>query len=191
MSPRSKAEFEEIRNTRKQEILDAALKLFAEKGFTSTSISMIAKETGISKGLMYNYFESKDQLLEGIINAAVKEMDTIYASVYTEPDPRILLSKMLDITVEYLIKKKEFQTLLMSLALQKSSHEMIHKLIKGKTEQMVGFMSNILNQLGHHSEDEVYMFGAIMDGMAIQFLVTEDEQLLHKTAEAIRKKYLD
>ncbi len=62
-----KDRFEEIRYERKKQIMNSALHLFATKGFHQTSISSIAKHAQISKGLMYNYFESKDALLCEII----------------------------------------------------------------------------------------------------------------------------
>ena len=67
MSPRTEQQFEEIRETRKKEIMDAALELFATEGFDVTSISKIAVKAGISKGLIYNYFESKEDLIRSII----------------------------------------------------------------------------------------------------------------------------
>jgi AcrR family transcriptional regulator len=60
MSPRTKQQFEDLRKDRRQAILDAALTVFANNGYHSASVSMIAKEAGVSKGLMYNYFESKE-----------------------------------------------------------------------------------------------------------------------------------
>jgi len=67
--PRTPEQYEEIRNTKKKVILDAALKLFAEKGYASASISSIAETANISKGLMYNYFKSKEELLKIIIQS--------------------------------------------------------------------------------------------------------------------------
>ncbi|RME93095.1 MAG: TetR/AcrR family transcriptional regulator, partial [Candidatus Hydrogenedentota bacterium] len=48
----------------KQKILDASLKLFATKGIAATSMRDIAQAASISLGLTYNYFESKDKLVE-------------------------------------------------------------------------------------------------------------------------------
>lgn len=67
MSPRTKEQVNIIRNEKEKLIMDTALKLFANNGFDSTSVSAIAKEAGISKGLMYNYFESKEDLLHRIV----------------------------------------------------------------------------------------------------------------------------
>ena len=44
---------------RKQEILETAMKLFAEKGYEKTSISDIAKEIGVAQGRCYRYFPSR------------------------------------------------------------------------------------------------------------------------------------
>ncbi len=63
MSPRTQEQFEEMRESRRQQIMDAALELFAQEGYSHCSISQLAGHAGISKGLMYNYFESKEALL--------------------------------------------------------------------------------------------------------------------------------
>ncbi len=55
-------------------ILKAALKLFADRGYDRTSMTAIAKEAGVSKGLAYNYFESKEALLRALVDQATAEM---------------------------------------------------------------------------------------------------------------------
>lgn len=83
MSPRSSAQFAQMRTDRKQAILDAALEVFASEGYHVASISKIAKSAGVSKGLMYNYFESKQDLLHVLldkINAGMMEILELPAS---------------------------------------------------------------------------------------------------------------
>ena len=63
MSPRTPQQLDKIRKERRKAIMDTSLEVFSEYGYESASISMIAKKVGISKGLMYNYFESKEELL--------------------------------------------------------------------------------------------------------------------------------
>lgn len=53
---------------RRNQILDAATKVFAEKGFHRASVRAIARTAGISDGTIYNYFENKTALLVGILN---------------------------------------------------------------------------------------------------------------------------
>lgn len=78
MSPRTTEQYDKIRQQRKQQILDVALSLFANDGFHASSISKIAKSANISKGLMYNYFESKDDLLLAIVETGLEEMMSIF-----------------------------------------------------------------------------------------------------------------
>lgn len=81
--PRSKEQYKQIREEKRELILDTALELFAEKGFHTTSVEQIAKKAGISKGLTYNYFESKNAILEAILK---KGFDAIYAHFDTDND---------------------------------------------------------------------------------------------------------
>lgn len=61
----SKERREEVAELRRKQILEASLRLFDEKGFKDTSIQDIADAAGISKGLIYRYFRSKEEVLEG------------------------------------------------------------------------------------------------------------------------------
>ena len=65
--PKTEEQFEEIRYVKKKLIMESALNIFAINGYDNTSISEIAKSAGISKGLMYNSFASKDNLHKAIL----------------------------------------------------------------------------------------------------------------------------
>ena len=54
-------------DTRKQEILSGALSVFARKGYEKTTISDIAKELGISQGLCYRYYASKEEIYDAAL----------------------------------------------------------------------------------------------------------------------------
>src|SRR5262245_53415234 len=53
---------------RRKQILDAATKVFGEKGFHPTTIRQIAKEAGVADGTIYNYFASKNDLMLAILD---------------------------------------------------------------------------------------------------------------------------
>jgi TetR/AcrR family transcriptional regulator, fatty acid metabolism regulator protein len=48
---------------RRRQILDAAVRVFARQGFHACRVSDIAREAGVAYGLVYHYFDSKDQVL--------------------------------------------------------------------------------------------------------------------------------
>ncbi|MCC7365942.1 MAG: TetR/AcrR family transcriptional regulator [Dehalococcoidia bacterium] len=60
-------------DARRESILEAAMRLFAGKSVDRTTMQEIASEAGISAGAIYRYFESKDQLLEAVFEAAEAE----------------------------------------------------------------------------------------------------------------------
>lgn len=58
---------EQLIEARRKQILDAAAKVFAEKGFHRATTKEIAKTASVSEGTIYNYFDSKADLLIGMI----------------------------------------------------------------------------------------------------------------------------
>ena len=55
------------KETRPQELLEAALALFVEKGFAATRAEEVARRAGVSKGLLYLYYPSKEELFKAVI----------------------------------------------------------------------------------------------------------------------------
>jgi TetR/AcrR family fatty acid metabolism transcriptional regulator len=60
------AEGTKIQEERRRQILQAAVRTFADKGYHAARVSDIAKEAGVAYGLVYHYYESKETLLEAI-----------------------------------------------------------------------------------------------------------------------------
>jgi AcrR family transcriptional regulator len=69
--PRIKEQFETMRSTARQKITSAGLQLFSSRGLAATSIQDIASLAGISTGLMYHYYKSKDELFVELVRLAV------------------------------------------------------------------------------------------------------------------------
>lgn len=63
-----KKDWDELKKEKQQVIFDSALKVIKEKGFHQARIADIAKEAGISYGLVYHYFRNKEDLLNEILN---------------------------------------------------------------------------------------------------------------------------
>ncbi len=66
MSPRTKAQTARIREERRRQILDAARRVFSQKGFDATNVSDVAAAAGVSQGTVYHYFDSKDDLFMAV-----------------------------------------------------------------------------------------------------------------------------
>lgn len=69
MSPRTDAQNEELRATRKAKLLQAAQRIFARKGYHAANVADVAAEAEVSQGTVYHYFESKEVLLMAVFEA--------------------------------------------------------------------------------------------------------------------------
>lgn len=63
--------YQRRKEDRPQEITEAALAAFAEKGYAATRVDEVAKRAGVSKGLLYLYFKTKEELFKSVIRSLV------------------------------------------------------------------------------------------------------------------------
>ena len=64
----------EQKEIRKQQIIQTALDLFVERGYYGTKTSQISKRAGISEGLLFHYFPTKENLLEELVKIGIEGM---------------------------------------------------------------------------------------------------------------------
>lgn len=62
------AKHEQYAEARRDQILDAALRIFARKGFAESTVDEIAVEAGLAKATLYLYFPSKEALLQKLVD---------------------------------------------------------------------------------------------------------------------------
>jgi len=81
---------------RREQIIDAAMRAFAQKGFTRATNKDIAHEAGITPGLIYYYFESKEALLNAIIEtrSPIRFMTTLPQHMLAMP-PQLFMRFMI------------------------------------------------------------------------------------------------
>ncbi len=71
MSFDPKPRWERRKDARPQELLGAALELFVEHGFAATRLDEVARKAGVSKGTLYLYFESKEELFKAVVRETI------------------------------------------------------------------------------------------------------------------------
>lgn len=98
--PRSPTTNRDIRDSRRADILRAAAKLFARSGLSDTKIGDIAREAGLSHGLVYHYFPSKEAVFEAVVTekreAAWEDVTACEAEHGVEAAMHLLLRRTLD-----------------------------------------------------------------------------------------------
>lgn len=91
---------------RPQEILAAAVELFAEKGFALTQMKEVATRAGVAKGTVYLYFKTKQELFEEIVRSNVSPVFNQMEQVLHQSDSSVaeLLEKVLNIVYRELVE---------------------------------------------------------------------------------------
>jgi len=72
--PRTSEENQNIKGARRTDVLRAASRVFAKKGFAAAKINDIAREAGLSHGLVYHYFRTKDDVFAAILETKIEDM---------------------------------------------------------------------------------------------------------------------
>lgn len=190
MAPRTSSQFEELREQSRQKILDAALKLFGGKGYESTSISQIAKEAGVSKGLMYNYFSSKEDLVIAIMQDAMKIGEEIAEGMMAATTPQEKLRYVIEHGFSWIVDHAHYSKTMMQLSLQVGKFPVVQKMADDKILAWRSFFVSIMEELEFENpEMEAYTLGALFDGMGIQYLSVGDKIGFEKVKTYLIDKY--
>ncbi|HEY5692628.1 MAG TPA: TetR/AcrR family transcriptional regulator [Cyclobacteriaceae bacterium] len=189
MSPRTTAKNEEIRQESMKKIMNAAFSLIASQGYGSTSISQIAAEAGVSKGLLYNYFESKEDLLEKLVSTAMSEGDEVIEKLITY-DPAVTLKNMFEWFFRELRERPEYWRLMTELTFRIDKFNFVHEMATEKMKGYTLFIADLLRQLNFpNPEDEAKLIGALFDGIGIQYLVIKEDYPLADMERFLILKY--
>lgn len=92
----------EHRTPRKDEILEEAARLFAERGYEAVSLLEIAQAVGLSKTTLYHYFASKDEILGTLIATTISQLNEfIAAAIPAEGSPAVKLTAFMEAQAEF------------------------------------------------------------------------------------------
>jgi len=190
MSPRTKQQYEEIRENKRQLIKDTALELFANEGYFQTSISKIAKKAGISKGLMYNYFESKEELIKEIlhdgVNAIYKNFDPNSDGVLTKEEFVYYINE----TVNVLKEQIDFWKLFYAFTLQPGVMELLEKETQAISPKMMQTLIEYFqNRYGNNFEEEMLVFLSLLKGASMTYVFAPKVFSIDTLAKKIIEMY--
>lgn len=86
----------------KSEIRQVAAELFAHQGYEKTSLREVAEQLGITKAALYYHFPSKSDLMRGIVEPFIDDIEVLLAEREAEPlDPRRFLADYFDIVLNH------------------------------------------------------------------------------------------
>lgn len=132
---------------RKQEIFDAALRLFGEKGYEKTTIADIARTIGVAQGLCYRYFPSKEALFDSAIDQ--------YAALLADPFAALAEANTLPLKelIEQMPATVEDKSSKYYAVFHGPQNQKFHQLLTLKTcEKLVPIVEKLLQQASQKGE---------------------------------------
>jgi AcrR family transcriptional regulator len=169
--PKTPEQYKEHRDEKVQHIMNVALELFAQKGFYSTSVSQIAKTAGISKGLMYNYFPSKEQLLIEILKKGFHEYVTVFFPDDNETPVVESLSYIVNETVAIAEANPHFWKMYFAISTQPGVAEIAHNEMMNYIAPIVSALTEFFASKGFAKPDvELRLLSAMLDGLVMNYI---------------------
>ena len=183
MSPRTDQQFKAMRENTIQRIRQSALELFSEKGYKNTSVAEIAKRAGISKGLIYNYYESKEDVLKGVIEGFRSMKNDIMREGLT-------FEKILDQFFLMIEHQIGFVKMMMSFSVDVSEIPIVEEFVHEKAEEGIRMYTPLMTELGFEDpEGEAWFLSTLLQGTAILTIVSHDDYPLEKMKKKIYQRY--
>lgn len=190
MSPRSKEKFEEIRGNKRRQILDAAVECFATSGYHAVSISELAKHAGISKGLMYNYFSSKEELLRTIFAEIMAEMMQMFDPEQKGLSEKEDLVKYLDRFFRHLLSNIMLWKMYLAIFSQPAVQDILKKEILDASKEPVKMMKSYFKKQGYKKPDvEIAYVSTLFSGVIVEYLGDPENYPLSQIKKRILSIY--
>jgi AcrR family transcriptional regulator len=173
--PRTAEQFKNIRKKRQQLIMDAALKVISERGYHGTSIAAIAKESGVSKGLMYNYFSSKEELLVEIMKEGYSRVfEKFVIDENLTPEENVM--KLITVTFDVMEEMKETIRIYFSIMMETEVFNLVKELLNELSEPFMEDFAKLMAGLGFENPmAEAFFLRFILDGISINYLMFPEE----------------
>ena len=138
------------RERRKRDILKVARGLFLEKGYNTVTVAQIAQKATLSKGAIYLYFKSKEEIYVQILMDDIEKFNQKVTHIFSEARPApVIITDFAEFYINFFLVDKELFRILMNFMLHTSplafTDEMNAKVIQ-ETNKTISMIEKILQQ---------------------------------------------
>ena len=190
MSPRTAAKNQSLRDTTRTLLMTTGLRLFAERGYSSTPISAIARAAGVSQGLLYHYFPGKSDLLVAIFRTSLGDVRESWARADAEPDPRRRVPALLRAVGSLIRERREFWALSYGVRMQREVLASVAPLLDPWIHEIHAKLQGYLRDAGWpDSETEALLLFAHIDGVSQHFVLDPEHYPLDTVIEHLVSRY--
>lgn len=171
---------------KKDKILQSALHLFAAHGFAKTSTSKIAKQAGVSEGLIFRHFKNKEGLLHSLNKRGEEKTKALFRPIIFESNPEIIIQKVIDLVIDIRENEEIYQVWKLEYKTKWAMEEYgAHKM-----EPLRFALTSAFQKLGYKKPKQESLWLIIqLDGLVTR-LYLQDDFDLELMCQFIKEKYL-
>lgn len=190
MSPRTALQNKEVRAATRAKLLNAALQLFATRGYAASSVDAIADEAGVSAGLLYHHFDGKAAVLNAIFEQSLADVQATFAAADREGDARDRLPALLRSALAIVPRHRRFWAVWYGLRMQPD-------VLKTLGPSVAHFTTAIVRTLEKYLEDiewpdagiEARLLFAQIDGLCQHYVLDPAHYPLERVIERLVERY--
>ncbi|MCK5638862.1 MAG: TetR/AcrR family transcriptional regulator, partial [Flavobacteriaceae bacterium] len=158
--------------------------------FNSTSMQSIAKIAGVSKGNLYNYFTSKQDLLKGVLNFGLDQ----FADFFDTTSVELITEKEFEAAIrgnfEMINSNKLFWKLYYNLFAQSKVQQIFTEIFTPFLEQFLTiFETYYINKGDKDPKATALLLGSTLDGVSLGYLMMGDTYPLQEVVDQLIEKF--
>jgi AcrR family transcriptional regulator len=188
--PRTPTQNLEIRAHTRAKLVNAALELFALRGYAATSVDAIAQAAGVSAGLLYHHFDSKASVLNAIFEQSLADVQATFAAADRELRPADRLPALLRSGAAIVPRHRNFWTVWYGLRMQRD-------VLKSLGPSVAQFTAAIVRTLERYLADidwpdaaiEARLLFAQIDGLFQHYVLDPEQFPLDDVIERLIDRY--
>ena len=190
MSPRSEALNEQLRQESRAKIVHHALMLFSRRGFDRTAMSAVAKAAGVSPGLIYHYFESKEVLLREIFLESMADVRASFVAADAAKTPHARLERLIRASFDLVQRHLAFWRLSYAVRMQPAVLAALGEELTQWTQLIRERLEGYLREAGAvEPKLEAEVLFALIDGVAQHYALEPERYPLAEVTERIVASY--
>ena len=188
--PRTGEQLTALRREARGRLVRAALELFAREGYERTSVRAIAQAAGVAQGLLYNYFEGKEDLLRAVFEECMRDVRESFAAADAPGTPQERLERLIRESFEVVKRNEDFWRLSYSLRTQPAVLAGLGEQVRGWADSIRATLREHLRAAGRaHPDVEAAVLHALIDGIAQHYTLDRDRYPLDAVVELVVGEY--
>ncbi|TRX60888.1 TetR/AcrR family transcriptional regulator [Fulvivirga sp. M361] len=177
---------------KKDQIINVATKLFSERGFENTPLSLVCEMANVSKGLIFHHFKSKNDLLREIFSKTTGLIIEISEAQEADQPPRQKLVELIRSFFAQLESDKMFFQLNLNVMLPPNTRALLNDLIKERSSFILDSVKSIFDEIDPENSLVLsYTFIAELDGVTFDYLGIFDEYPLKQIETHLINRYAE